>query len=307
MTRHDDRVLLGIDYGGTQTKVLIRDAESGADRAVEQHAFATPRGADALGTLAGQVRAIVAGRDIDAAGITVAGVVDEDTGVVHRSANLPWLDGANLHEQLAELLGTRVQTVHDGRAMAVAESVLGAGRGSDDVFVIALGTGVAGAHVHQGVARRGAHGAAGEIGHIIGDPGGRLCTCGQRGCLETLIGGAHLADRWSAATGSTVTARELFAACDAGDRRALEIVDEATGALASAVLGLIAAIDPDRIVLGGGVGLAGTRVLDALTAKVRAGATFHQLPPIVPAELGVWAGAHGALLAAAPRGERVLA
>src|SRR5690606_11922672 len=128
----------------------------------------------------------------DAFAVTVAGTLDPSTGIVGRSANLPWLDGIAPADRLSARLGIPGWAVQDGEAAALAEARLGAGRGSDDVFVLALGTGIAGAHVVSGQVRRGAHGAAGEIGHMQVVHNGVVCSCGQIGCLETAIGGNQL-------------------------------------------------------------------------------------------------------------------
>ncbi|MET7327446.1 ROK family protein [Nonomuraea sp. NPDC005650] len=293
---------VGIDLGATSTKVLIADIGAGERPAVDEAVvdrfiFPTPRGSDPIDRLAGHLVG-VAEHPIGAGGVTVPGIVDEDSGRVVRSVNLPWLDGVALGLALQQRLGFPVRPVHDGRAAAEAEALLGAGRGFADAFVLAVGTGIAGAHVEGRRARRGAHAAAGEVGHISQDPGGRPCGCGQHGCLETFIGGTYLANRWSAHTGRPATALDLFEAGRAGDAAALAMVDEATTALARSVLGVIATLDPSAIIIGGGISAAHDLVVTPTAQKVYKSATFHARPPILGAELGRWAGAWGAVLAA---------
>jgi glucokinase len=299
--------VLGIDYGGTSTKLLL--AAAGVQEAVPvaQARIPTPRGSAALDELAAHVEAFAAGRTVRGAAVTVAGIVD-DCGVVVTSSNLPWLAGVAVGEVLGARLGFAVVPVHDGRAAARAEAVLGAGRGHEDTYVVALGTGVGSAHVVRGVVELGAHNAAGEIGHISQDEHGLPCSCGQRGCLETFIGGAHLARRWRevvAAEGyaspeelEALTAQDLVAAVRAGHPAAGAIIAEATTALARGLLGMLATVDPGRVVVGGGLGQAPDVILEPTIAQLRARATFHQIPPIVPATLGTWAGAWGAALTA---------
>jgi glucokinase len=274
---------------------------------VAQARVPTPRGGGALDELATHVESFVAGRTARGAAVTVAGIVD-DRGVVVTSSNLPWLAGVAIGDVLRARLGLTVVPVHDGRAAARAEAVLGAGRGHEDTYVVTLGTGVASAHVVRGVVEPGAHNAAGEIGHISQDEHGRLCSCGQRGCLETFIGGAHLARRWRevvATEGSAspdeleaLTAQHLVAAVRAGHPAAAAILTEATTALARGLLGMIATVDPGRVVVGGGLGQAPDVILEPTVEQLRARATFHQVPPIVPATLGPWAAAWGAALTA---------
>jgi glucokinase len=287
---------LGIDCGGTNTKLVLT-----ADDVVEHAELATvptPRGADAMLELTHSIRSFIAGTAVGAAAMSLPGIIDERRGRLIRSANLPWFDGRALADELADGLGTQVALLNDGTAAAIAEARLGAGRGHDDVFVVALGTGVAGAHVRHGEVLRGAHGAAGEFGHVSLDDVGEPCPCGQRGCLETSIGGVHLARRWSEASGVVGTAKDLFAAAARGDAAAISIVDAATTALARGLLGVVATVDPGLIVLGGGVAQAFDQIAAPTVEKLRARATFHQLPEVVPAELGTWAGAWGAALTA---------
>lgn len=294
---------LGVDHGGTRTKLLLIEATGDALRVVRRESVSTETEAGSVDALAATATRFLDGTAIDGFGITVAGIVDTGTGVVRASMNMPWLAGTRPAADLAARLGAPGLAVHDGAAAATAEAVLGAGRGHDDVFVLALGTGIAGAHVLDGTVRRGAHGAAGEVGHVpLG--GDRACSCGQRGCLESEIGGARLAARWAdsgrAAPGAT--AKDLVAAAAAGDEAAAGILDDATSALARSLLGIVAVLDPGVIVVGGGLSAAADEIVDPAVAKAKAWATFHRLPRIVPAALGVWAGAWGAALAArAPR------
>lgn len=299
--------VLGIDYGGTSTKLLLAAAGVREAVPVAEAVVPTPRGRDALEELAAHVEAFASRRTVRGAAVTVAGIVD-DRGVVVTSSNLPWLAGVAIGEVLGRRLGFPVVPVHDGRAAARAEAVLGAGRGHEDTYVVALGTGVGSAHVVRGVVEAGAHNAAGEIGHISQDENGRLCSCGQRGCLETFIGGAHLARRWRAVVAAegesspgelhALTAQDLVAAGRTGHPEATAILAEATTALARGLLGMLATVDPGRVVIGGGLGQAPDVILEPTVEQLRARATFHQVPPIVRATLGPWAGAWGAALTA---------
>lgn len=290
---------LGIDCGGTSTKLLLAAESDGVFTEMGTDRFPTPRNNDALSFLTHKARALLGDRPLGGFGIAMPGIIDDATSVVTTSTNLAWVEGLAPADVVGDGLGVPGVLVHDGAATAKAEATLGAARDYSDAFVLALGTGVAGAHIVAGQIRRGAHGGAGEIGHISQGPG-RVCSCGQRGCLETFIGGARLGTRWQehVKDKEPVTAVDLTAAAATGNQAALAILDEATTALAKGVLGMIALIDPEIVVIGGGVARARGLVIDPTVAKTHAMATFHHVPPIVPAALGMWGAAWGAVLAA---------
>lgn len=283
-------IAMGIDYGGTHTKLLL---VAGDGRELARDSVPTGD-LDELGARAATFLGAVA---VDAFAVTIAGTLDPATGIVGRSTNLPWLDGTAPGDVLSARLGIPGFSVQDGEAAALAEARLGAGRGSDDVFVIALGTGIAGAHVVSGAVRRGAHGAAGEVGHMQVVQNGVVCSCGQVGCLETAIGGNQLAARWTDNGGdapSGATAHDVVLAADAGDAAACAALNAATRALGRAILEVSALVDPELIVIGGGVARSPEWTVHPAIDVARASATFHSVPEIRLATLGVWAGARGA-------------
>ncbi|GGF39929.1 sugar kinase [Microbacterium sorbitolivorans] len=287
---------LGIDYGGTDTKLVLVSTDG---EMIDQ--TVVPSGP--LDELADSVRGFVAtARDAPTGfAVTIAGTLDPATGVVGRAANMSWLDGTRPAETLASALGIPGRAVQDGEAAALAEARLGAGRGSDDVFVIALGTGIAGAHVVDGAVRKGAHGAAGEIGHLAVAGNGVRCSCGQTGCLETAIGGTKIADRWRDRGGSVpqgATALDVVRAAEAGDGPARAAFDAAAHALGRGILELSALLDPALIVVGGGLSRSARWTVEPAVDVARADATFHTIPEVRLATLGVWAGARGAALLA---------
>lgn len=293
-------LLLGVDNGGTRVKLLLAREVEGRLEHVRTSDAPTPRGPSAMDELAALTRTFLADDRADAFGLTVAGILDETSGLVSTSANMRWLEGLAPARELSDRLGIPGEAVQDGVATAIAEAVLGAGRGADDVFVLALGTGIAGAHVVDGSVRKGAHGGAGEIGHIA-TGGGEKCTCGQSGCLESLLGGTRLGARWDRARGvdAQSTALDVVLAAERGDGTARAILDEATTALANGLLSLMAMIDPGVIVIGGGLSNSPAWIIDPAVEKAHRRATFHAVPPIIRAQLGSWAGAWGAVLTAA--------
>lgn len=259
--------------------------------ALAQGVLTTPAD-DPVAGLAAIARTATGQDRLVAVAVAIPGLVDEASGTVLRSANLPALDGLPLGPELSDLLGVPVAVINDGRAAAVAEARWGAGAGADDVFTLALGTGIAGSHLVSGRVVDGAHGIAGELGHVVVEPDGAACTCGQRGCLETVVGAPALRRAWHA-VGGEGSPKDLLRAYEAGDERAIGVVERGAGALADAILTLLALVDPGTIVIGGGLASAPHRIVERTASLVADRATFHRIPPLVPARLGKWAGAVG--------------
>ncbi|NLU74167.1 ROK family protein [Streptomyces sp. HNM0575] len=233
-----------------------------------------------------------------AAGVAVPGVLDESAGTAVYSANLGWRD-VPLRALLAERLGVPVALGHDVRTGGLAEGRIGAGEGVDRFFFIALGTGIAGAAGTDGRVDPGAHGGAGEIGHIVVRPDGPRCGCGQHGCLEALASAAAVGRAWAAASGdASATAADAARAVEAGDERAITIWRDSVDALAAGLVTAVTLLDPRTVIIGGGLAEAGDILFVPLREAVRARVTFQQLPTIVPAALGDAAGCLGAGLLA---------
>jgi glucokinase len=200
-------------------------------------------------------------------GIGIPGLVDRQRGTVSHAVNLglggEWLP---LADRLAERTGATVIVENDLNAATWGAHVLS---GADDLAYLALGTGLAAGLVLGGRLRRGARGAAGEIGHVPVDPGGARCSCGQRGCLELLASGSALAAAWPGA-GDQPPATALFAAAADGNAQAVAVRDRFAAGVADAVRMLGLAADPAAIIIGGGVAHVGQPLLDAVTAALRA-------------------------------------
>ncbi|MFF8832337.1 ROK family protein [Streptomyces sp. NPDC015131] len=234
-----------------------------------------------------------------AAGIAVPGIVDPDRGVAVYAANLGWRD-VPLRTLLARRLGgLPVALGHDVRAGGLAEGRVGAGRGADRFLFVPLGTGIAGAIGIGGAIEAGAHGYAGEIGHIVVRPGGPACGCGQRGCLETLASAAAVSRAWAAASGDPeADAADCAKAVESGDERAVRVWRDAVDALADGLVTALTLLDPRTLIIGGGLAEAGETLFTPLRAAVGERVTFQKLPAIVPAALGDTAGCLGAGLLA---------
>lgn len=238
------------------------------------------------------------GEPASAAGVAVPGIVDADQGVARYAANLGWRD-VPLRALLTERLAVPVALGHDVRTGGLAEGRLGAGQGADRFFFVPLGTGIAGAIGIGGRVEAGAHGFAGEIGHIVVRPGGAACPCGQAGCLERYASAAAVSQAWAAACGDpSADAADCAKAVESGDPRAQAVWQHAIDALADGLVTALTLLDPSTLIIGGGLAEAGETLFTPLRDAVQQRITFQKLPTIVPAALGDTAGCLGAGLLA---------
>ncbi|WP_200304035.1 ROK family protein [Streptomyces adelaidensis] len=299
------RHVIALDVGGTGMKAAL----VGADGALlHQARLATgrDRGPDAVVAsvldFAAELRAHGErhfGEPAAAAGVAVPGIVDSDRGIAVYAANLGWRD-VPLRALLAERLGgVPVALGHDVRTGGLAEGRVGAGRGTDRYFFVALGTGIAGAIGVEGRVEAGAHGFAGEIGHIVVRPGGIPCPCGQHGCLERFASAAAVSQAWAEASGDPgADAADCAKAVDSGDPRAAAVWQHAVDALADGLVTALTLLDPRTLIIGGGLAEAGATLFTPLRTAVQRRVTFQKVPAIVPATLGDTAGCRGAGLMA---------
>jgi glucokinase len=294
------RTAVALDVGGTGIKcALVSDA--GAVLHTERHPTGASRGPDAVVEtileiaegLAGKARAD--GLTPVAAGVTVPGVVDETGGIAVWSANVGFR-GVPLRDLVASRLEMPAALGHDVRAGGLAEARLGAGRDARHVLFVAIGTGIAAAHVVDGQGFAGAHGAAGELGHVVVRPGGAPCACGAFGCLEAEASASGVARRYAALAGAPATAAEVASRAAAGETVAVRVWRETVEILADGLLTAQTLYDTETVVLGGGLAEAGDALLDPLRAAVRERLTFQREPALIRAALGDEAGCIGAAL-----------
>ncbi|MEU1850322.1 ROK family protein [Streptomyces sp. NPDC019990] len=298
------RHAIALDVGGTGMKAALagRGGEvlyrARRDTGREQGPRAVVAG---ILDFAAELRAYGAehfGGPAEAAGVAVPGIVDEAHGVAVYAANLGWRD-VPLRELLSERLGVPVALGHDVRTGGLAEGRVGAGRGVDRFLFVALGTGIAGAIGGDGRIEAGAHGFAGEIGHIVVRPGGAACPCGQRGCLERFASAAAVSEAWATASGDPgADAADCAKAVDSGDPTALAVWRNAVNALADGLVTALTLLDPRTLIIGGGLAEAGETLFTPLREAIRGRITFQKQPPVVPAALGDGAGCLGAGLLA---------
>ncbi|MER5773640.1 ROK family protein [Streptomyces sp. NPDC002039] len=297
--------VIALDVGGTGMKAALV-AEDGTLLHEARRATGRERGPEAVvETILDFARELLdLGRTrfataASAAGVAVPGIVDAENGIAVYAANLGWRD-----VPLRALLGRRLGGIpvalgHDVRTGGLAEGRIGAGRGADRFLFVPLGTGIAGAIGIAGRIEAGAHGYAGEIGHIVVRPGGPACGCGQHGCLETLASASAVSRAWAAASGDPeADAADCAKAVASGDARARAVWQTAISALADGLVTAITLLDPRTLIIGGGLAEAGETLFTPLRTAVEERVTFQRLPEIVPAALGDTAGCLGAGLLA---------
>ena len=290
---------LGIDLGGTNTKFGL---VTGAGELLWQDQAPTPaasgRGA-LLQHLAavsqrGLLRSREGGYEPAAIGIATAGWVDPQSGrVVYATENLPGWTGAPIADEIRSATGMPVYVENDANALALGEAAFGAGRGLTDFVCITLGTGVGGGCYLGGRLNRGAHFFANAIGHICIHPGGRACTCGLRGCLETYTNAAALLGY---AEGRYTSNEQLIAAAHAGEAPARAAIQKFADELAIGCSILLQLFDPEALILAGGLVQNNPFLLPDLEARLPELVTVwpQRRLRILTSTLGYYAGVLGA-------------
>lgn len=246
---------IGIDLGGTKTEILLL-SPSGAE--ILRHRTSTPRDyKTALDTMAGLVHQVEEEAGISATvGVGIPGSISPATGLV-KNANSNALNGHPFDKDLGALLGREIRVANDANCFALSEATDGAGAGAEIVFGVILGTGCGAGIVVHGRILEGRHRLAGEFGHTPlpwpkeGEFPYRTCWCGLPGCLELYISGTGLAEDFYGIGARDATAISTLAA--EGDPAAQAALDRHAGRLARALANITNLLDPDAIILGGGL------------------------------------------------------
>ncbi len=316
---------LGVDIGGTGVKYVVTN---GSGDLVHQGEVATDpqSGKKTMARLAFDVADKIAPKkssgqpafsNLVAVGVACAGIVDGVTGDLGRSPNLPGWEGINLKRIIAnEFSDKPVVLANDVNAALYGEYHLGAGRGAENLVMIALGTGVGGGILINGQLVVGSHNGAAELGHMVLDPSGPTCTCGGVGCLEAWAGSvaiikqARLLARVElndtalsllvADKQDELTTLDLSLLAEKGDAASLALFAEVGYRLGCAVGNLVNILDPEKVIIGGGVAQAGELILSPCRAMVPQMVLAEEAKnvPVVLAELGPVAAAVGAAILA---------
>ncbi|ADH68538.1 MULTISPECIES: ROK family glucokinase [Nocardiopsis] len=306
---------IGVDIGGTKVAAGVVDPEG---QILDKVKYPTPSNdpqalADVVARAVGELRGRQDADSVRAVGVGVAGFVDEDRATVQVAVNLGLRDEP-LRDHVQERVGLPVVIENDANAAAWAEARFGAGRGSDHIVCITLGTGIGGGLVIGGALHRGRYGVAAEVGHYRMVPHGRRCACGNHGCWEQYASGrALVAEAQDLALTDPVAAERMLKLADGvidqveghvitqaaleGDRAALECFAKVGEWAGHGLADLAAILDPECFVLGGGVSDAGSILLDpvrAAFARNVPGRPGRRMAEVRLAELGGEAGIVGA-------------
>ena len=305
---------IGIDLGGTNCRGVVLN---GAGEVIADHRAPSRAGNDGVIEVLVEVAATLREevRGVAAVGVGAAGLVDFD-GYLRVAPNIAGVCDLDVRGMLSQRLGLPVVVDNDVTAACWAEREIGAARGADDCLLVALGTGIGGGVVAGGQLVRGTHGYAGEFGHMIVDPNGPDCPCGQRGCWERFASGTGLAwlARQAAERGDApavlalaggdidaLRGEHVTRAAASGDAGAEAIMSTFARWIGLGLANLANAFDPSTVVLGGGLIESGEILLDPVRAAVDDFALGARVRPkfdVVAATLGERAGSIGAALLA---------
>ncbi len=291
-----NETLLGIDLGGTKIAVAaVRDGII-----IEKKIVSTPKEgwASVCQTMIETGLDVIAKvGEVSGIGVGTPGPIDFATGVVKFAPNIPGFENAPIVATLSKGFGRKIEIENDANAAGLAEHVYGAAQDASSSIFITVSSGVGGGIIIHDRVWRGAHGIAGEVGHIVSLPGGPIAGSGVSGALEAFSSGTAIAKDCTYAYSRPVTTREAFELAQAGDARAVKIIDQAARYLGSAIADFQKVIDPEVFVLGGGVSEVGDFFLDKVRAIAEVGARGFAIPVIRAARLGTDAGVIGAALA----------
>ena len=304
---------VGIDLGGTNTKIGVVDKEGNKiftttikTESIDGYEISLNRIADILKENLKEYEIPL--DKVGGVGIGVPGPVVQ-TRIVKFFANFPWPENLNLAEEFEKRIGLKVKADNDVNVITLGEMWKGAGKGHSNVLGIAIGTGIGGGIILNGQLVSGKNGTGGEIGHTKLVRDGKLCGCGQKGCWEAYASATGLIREaqgrlivnkknqlYEMTKGRELEAKDVFDAAKAGDKFSVDIVDYEAEYLAMGISNLLNTLDPEIVVLGGGVSLAGDFLIDRVKESLKKYALPSALEglKIVQAELGNDAGILGA-------------
>lgn len=313
--------ILGVDLGGTNTVVGAMSSDGGKMLSVRSEPTTAHEGAEAVtarivrmieATIADTITKTGATRaDFAGVGIGAPGPLDRDTGVVLITPNLGWTDYP-LRDSVANAVGLPAALDNDANCATLGEWWIGAARGSQQAIGLTIGTGIGGGLILNGALFHGASGIAGELGHASIDANGRLCKCGNYGCLEAYASGPAIAVRAREALNGEessllpgmvdgnldrITAQTVYEAAERGDLVARDVVRDTAQFLGTGIANLLNIFNPEVVVIAGGVTRAGDALFEPLRAEVRRRAFKPAVAVcrIVPGELTGIAGVVGAV------------
>ncbi|MEN5075568.1 ROK family transcriptional regulator [Isoptericola cucumis] len=286
-SRHLSVVVADVSHEVLAEQVLPLPAEHRADTSLDRAALLVVDLVERVGADLGEVLGI---------GVGLPAPVDASTGQVTVRGILRGWDGVPVAQVLSKRLARPVYVDNDANLGALAESTVGAARDVHDALYVRAGHGVGAGIVLGGRVHRGAAGTAGEIGHVQVDPAGNICSCGSRGCLDTVVGDRALLEPLRSSHGR-LTLRDVVRLANDGDPGCREIVADAGTVIGGVVAGLATSLNPQRVVVGGVLAGTGEVFLDPLREALRRRTLLQQVAPleVVPAQLGTRAELEGAV------------
>ncbi len=296
-------MILALDFGGTKLSAAVWQGDELVFARLERQA--SPPGADAaydLATMLELSQRVLEGETPSAVGVSFGGPVVSETGVVRLSHHVPGWENTPLKVRLEDAYDVRVRVDNDANVAALGEYRYGAGRGCQSLLYLTVSTGVGGGWILEGRVWRGFEGMAGEFGHLRVQREGPLCVCGSRGCVESLSAGPYIAARarelleerpdegalLRSRVGNDLTrlsARDVAAVAEE-DALAAEVLEGAAHSLGVGIGSACNLMNPERVVVGGGVSKSGAMFWDALQVAARETAMPEVSLSIVPAALG---------------------
>lgn len=294
---------IGIDIGGTKTAIGIVDEQGKIQSKISIPTDPSVSPFKMVERIADQVNELIQASPVSVdpskiigVGIGAPGPLDTSQGMIVCPPNLPAWHDFPLVEQMSKFLKYPIRFENDATAAALAEKWIGAAQDADHFVFITISTGIGAGIFMNGKLITGATGNAGDVGHVVIDPSVGHCTCGQDGCWEYIASGTAIARQASELLGRKVTSKEAFDLADQGHPLMKELIDRVYRYIGIGCVTLINTLDPQKIVIGGGV----TQVGEPLFSAVRAYVSKHALnpsgrnTPIVPAALQQDAGLIGA-------------
>lgn len=302
--------VVGVDLGGTKIATALHDQTGKVIKRVQYSTKQFKSAEAVINALAESVNEVRGDYPIVGVGVASPGAVDTDRGIILKGTNLPDWTNIPLQAEMEAQLNLPVKVVNDANAAAWGEYYVGAGKGSKTMVYVTLSTGIGAGIVLDSKLLIGSNGYAGELGHTVIRQDGLPCGCGAVGCWEAFASGTSMARIANEAAekqatlmtelaekdGTPIGAKHLFAAARAGDAVACAVVDEVTQNVALGLKNIIHTFNPDCIVIGGGVSLAGDALFDPVLEKTKAAVLepYRETFKLVPAALGDDVGIVGA-------------
>lgn len=295
--------ILCLDLGGS--KLAWGMMADGQLRWTRQQPWQPQSADEILATLLPLAKAALAEVEqgsVAAVGITIPGPCDQEKGI-WLAANFAAIGDFPIADLLSESLYLPVYADNDAKACTLAEQRYGAGRGCEDFLYLTVSNGIGGGIVAAGKLLRGAGNHAGEIGHCCIVPEGRRCACGKQGCLEAYAAGPGLSHTYQALSGQAMNGKELAQLAQSGDELALRAWALEGDYLGRGIACAVNLLNPQRVIIGGGLSLAFPHYEQALRASLDRHVFPHlrPLPQVVPTPLGYFGGLYGAAAVAAGR------